>query len=120
MQKCRGKLRPLFLSVVALASIACSPRPSESDARQMLESYLGKSYKEGVVRVVRLRKTDGLAEVENGGNYYTMDYEAEIVFPRGFMQGDYKAGEGYTRKGTLRFVRTEKGWRLVGEWGNKV
>lgn len=120
-----GKLAPLILSIMALAVAACSPKPSESEAHQVLESRLKESYTrtsmgsgEVDVRVVKFSKTDGLAKVKDGAKYYTMEYQAEIVFPKGYKSGfstsDYKAGEGYTTNGRLEFVRTENGWRLVG------
>src|SRR4051794_34184842 len=67
------KFRLVFLCVMVLASLACSQKPSESDARQMLESYLRERLDSDTVQVVSLHKTDGLAEVDKGAKYYTMD-----------------------------------------------
>lgn len=110
----KEKLRLFLLSIIALVGLACSQQPSESNARQLLESYLKRQVAPSEVQVVSLHKTDGLAETENGAKYYTMDYQADVVFPKGHSEmTTYKAGEGYKEDGRLRFVRTENGWRLL-------
>jgi hypothetical protein len=118
----------IFLSAIALAVIACSQRPSESDARQMLEAYYRKRFGSGAeVQVANLKKTDGLAEVEKGAKYYTMEYQGEVVFPKGYngytLYGGSltcKAAQGYKENGRLRFVRTENGWKLVDASSEEV
>ncbi len=76
------------------------------------------------VQVLSLNKIDGLAEVKDGAKYYTMDYQAEIVFPQGgsywVSPQPYKAGKGYTEYGRLRFVKTENGWRLLEQQRFKI
>ena len=58
--------------------------------------------------------------MENGAKYYTMEYQAEVVFPKGYhgyaLYGatlTCKAAQGFKENGRLRFVRTENGWKLV-------
>jgi len=109
------KFRLLVLSVIALVGLACSQKPSESDAREKLEAYyVEKLGPAAGVQIVNFKKTDGLSEVENGAQYYTMDYQAEAVVNNG-VEYQFKAGEGFKQEGKLRFVRSEKGWRLVDQ-----
>jgi len=119
MQLDKKQLRRLTLGIIILVSMGCSSRPSESDANAMLDSYWKqqmRGYEDVEVQVVNFRKTNGLAEIKDGAKYYTMDYQAEVIFPKGNRHlggDDYKPGEGFLEKGNLRFVKTEEGWRLV-------
>jgi len=99
----------------------CSQKPSESDGREFLESYVRKQldgYQDTIdVKVVNFKKTDGLSEIEDGAKHYTMEYQADVIFPRGNSHwgSGYKAGEGYRERGRLQFVKFEEGWRLVDQ-----
>lgn len=105
----------LLLVIVLLTGMSCAQRPTEPDARQALEEHR-KAQFGTEVQVVSLHKTDGLAEEEDGAKYYTMEYEAEIVYPKGyefFSLFHYKAGTHYKEDGRIKFLKTEKGWRPV-------
>ena len=107
----------VLLSLIALSGLGCTPKVSESEARELLEAYRSERAPGTEVQIVSLHKTDGLAEVEKGANYYTMEYELEVVYSKEHQwiaTGEpYKAGEVYKETGRIYCVKTEKGWKLL-------
>ena len=106
-----GKAKFVLLNLIALIGLGCTPKVSESEARKLVEGYRRSEN----MQIVSLHKTDGLAEVENGANYYTMEYKLEVVYPKGYESPgtSFKAGEVYKETGRIHCVRTENGWKVL-------
>jgi hypothetical protein len=105
--------------------LSCSDTPSNADARAVFEKQWQKEIDNGVVKVTKFEKLDGVAGELMGVKLYTMKYEAEITWPKG---NDIGCGQGpnsnpyYPCKvrdvgqkekfnGRIEFQKTERGWQ---------
>jgi len=105
-------------------------KPSEADARSEFEKKWKKQMEDGTVKITKFQKTDGQSAEIAGVEIYTLDYEAEIEFPKGLnpqckdtskfsweclspqMMGEIRdIGEKQQFKDKIVFEKTEKGWR---------
>ncbi len=132
-------LRSLFLLCLLLALGACTSRPSDDDVRRALELHLQKSGPGDLFRIENLERVNGYALNDN---VYVVEVKYDLVFTRSFrdlereaktasqdaplsafldtmslialqMQyGNFKAGDRVTKEESLKFIRTEKGWRI--------
>lgn len=127
----------LILVVAVLAFVGCSSlsgNPSESDAKKIVLSNnnndIGNQEKEGIIKILSFRKTDGLASIQNGVKCYTLSYELKVEVLKdigGFSAfglggpGQCKAGGVYSCTGNVIFVKTEQGWQgneQDGSWSS--
>jgi hypothetical protein len=108
-----------------------SGTPSEADAKQFFTEKLG-TIKEGLAKIDSFKKTNGVKHVKDGAEEYTLDYEMELVYPKGWNaqcvdtshfhmeclqaqinQATRAVGAREKMVGKLIFEKTEKGWRVV-------
>jgi len=127
--------RLLLLLVAALALSACSNRPGTDQIRTQVEARLLANGRDRIYSVENFRKVNGIPRDKN-------TYIAEVTYDLRFKHnlketasilqgdsgsifaagmdtaalamkyGDFKAGDVRHEKGSFRFIRTEKGWRL--------
>jgi len=97
--------------------MSCSSGPSESQGQKFLEDYYGKTE---YAKVKSFSKTNGI-EKPNG---YFLEFEADLECLRDVEPGyrtfadDFgfyctKAGAVKKTNGSIRFEKTENGWRAV-------
>ena len=75
----------LAFSIVTLL-VACSGPPTESDARNALESKIQRQ-SNGLIKIAAFQKTNGMAREYGGIKAYEFDYVAEIEFTDDCMWG---------------------------------
>lgn len=71
--------KSLFVIAAAIALVGCSDTPSESDARQKLESKI-QQQSNGLIKLVSFQKTDGQMQEMMGMKAYEMSYAGEVEF----------------------------------------
>ena len=117
----------LLLAVV----VGCGESlPTEETAKESIQKGISRDVP---IKVVSVRKTNGLKSVVFGVEHYKMEYEAVIEFTedcfwgksmRATRDGDIlnfmgpglrwqavKKGERAVEKGSVSFVKTENGWQ---------
>ena len=132
--------RTAWLLFLILVLAACTSRPSDDDVRRAIEAQLQKAGLSDILRIENLERLDGYALNDN---VYVVEVKYDLVFTRSFrdlereartasedaplsafletmslvalqMQyGNFKAGDRVTKEESLRFVRAEKGWRIL-------
>lgn len=127
----------LYISITMLLAVlvGCSSTPSDSDGKKILADTIQQQSK-GLIKLVSFNKTNGQSGEVMGVKLYSMEYEGEIEFldnvywgsPFGLLGFDAakadgsmlsimgknkkaKKGDRYKFKGSIRFEKTEKGWR---------
>ena len=134
--------RTVWLLFLILVLGACTSRPSDDDVRRAIEARLQKAGLSDIMRIEHLERLDGYALNDN---VYVVEVKYDLVFTRSFrdlereagaasedaplsafldtmslialqMQyGNFKAGDRVTKEESLRFVRAEKGWRILAD-----
>ena len=134
--------RTVWLLFLILVLGACTSRPSDDDVRRAIEARLQKAGLSGILRIENLERLDGYALNDN---VYVVEVKYDLVFTRSFRElereagaaskdaplsafldtmslialqmqyGNFKAGDRVTKEESLRFVRAEKGWRILAD-----
>lgn len=121
-----------ILTLGLLLFAGCTGKPGEELARSELQKKLDKYFRQRF-SVEDLKKTNGISSEKNGIKMYSLEFEAVIkalrVPPRNiaiwnvsgikqrfgnrFIQDIYflKKDEVAVLQGTMKFIKTEKGWR---------
>lgn len=71
--------RLCVLAILGSMLVACSNRPSQSDARRKLEARI-KQESNGLINLISFQKTDGVMQEMMGVRVYEMRYAAEVEF----------------------------------------
>ena len=126
----------LLVSILAMTMWGCSDSyiPSEAAARAVFESKWARGLKNGTVEIRSFKKTNGRPEEFAGRKLYVVEYEAELVFPKGHLTDclrnpppmncipalsmpgatpPKKPGESEIKKGEIALQKTEKGWQAL-------
>jgi hypothetical protein len=128
------KLRVIAVLCVGILLMSCDNGPTVTDARAVFEKMWQKEISSGQVKVTRFDKVDGVAGELLGVPVYSMQYAAEITWPKG---NDIGCGQGplanpmYPCKtraigqkeefnGTIGFQKTENGWQGEIQSNTKV
>jgi len=132
----KSAVKYIALALPLLLLTACSSTPSASDAESVLRHKISKQ-SEGLIELVKFTKKNSQDAEVMGVKLHSIEFEAEIRFlekcywgspleqsfevQRGepgpfnmwMYMGKRKAEKGQreTITGTLRFEKTEKGWR---------
>jgi len=105
--------------------------PSEAHARRFFDKQNREQINGGVIEVLRFKKINGQSSEINGIRLYTIEYEAEVKYPKGINSncggpgfagwdcwfatlggGQVKQkGEVEKVRDKITFERTEKGWK---------
>lgn len=141
----------LILAVCALALLTAltgcsgglSDTPSDSMAKEVVESKNAEAIKAGQLQIESFEKTNGLKRVEAGVEQYVLEYKAVLLYPKGFMPecidesrfnvtcfqarlnyglgpSPFKeAGARETVSGKILFEKAERGWRAT-EYSSSV
>ena len=110
----------ILLGMFAFA--ACSSLPSESDAEQVFANKWKKKIDQGIVRINSFEKTNGQESEVSGVKIYEIEYQAELEYLKDNKPALLKKAIGSNKgniknpSGTIRFEKTEKGWK--GQDGN--
>lgn len=136
--------RLIFIAVSAFTLAACSSTPSSSNAESVLRNNLDKQT-QGIAKLVDFKKINAVESEVMGTKIYAVEFEATIefledcywrqrnpimdlpqsgivvereggMFSQMFGMKKATTGQRETITGTLRFQKTEKGWK--GEDGN--
>lgn len=94
------------LVAIAAATVAAGcggSKPSTQDARVAFEREL-RAQVSPAARILDFEKSDGLAFSKDGIESYDLEFEANVEVPGGRFERDLY-------RGTVRFIRTEAGWR---------
>lgn len=121
-----------LLSIVLVLNGCMDGTPTESDGRKVFEDSIPSKSE-----IVSFKKTNGKKSEYGGAEYYTMYYEAEIIYPNGknleckkfrgagrvanagrYPDAFYKCmmltikekGEKKGFEGEINFEKTENGW----------
>lgn len=111
--------------------VGCSSKPSESDAKKIIEETAAKNSK-GVVKLTSFSKTDGVDFELMGMKGYEMSWKGTFeviremhVNPKNFcvtngrsFHKEYAAGETFETGGKIVFQKTENGWK--GSFSNSL
>jgi hypothetical protein len=114
----------LALLTSALLLVGSLSKPSESDARKIIEAAVAKNSR-GVIKLTSFTKTDGVEFQLMGMKGYELTWkgtfevtQAKHVNTINFCVSDrpnynkkYGAGETFEKKGTVTFQKTENGWK---------
>jgi hypothetical protein len=108
--------RRVFLSILILISsllVACSSNyPTEADGRKAFSEQ-----HQGLLKINSFRKTDGKPMEAFGVKMYVMSFEAEVECLGAALTttGVFCLQSGETKKiqNSVRFEKTEQGWRAV-------
>ena len=106
------------------------PVPTEAMAKKVFENLNKDDLATGYVRLLTVRKTNGVSTDHGGVKGYTMDCKLEFEFLKnwtleqdpflfiraGNKNGKCVKGEKMAIKREVHFEKSEKGWR----WGNLV
>lgn len=112
---------PLVLALLFSAvTVTCSGAgvPSQSDGEKVFKHTNG-AIKRGIWKLHSFSKTNGQQGEVFGVKVYRLDYAAELEYaqdePDAFGNtggsGLHKKGDIVKRNGSLRFEKTEKGWK---------
>lgn len=105
--------------------------PSESAARAFYESENSKPISAGVLKIESFKKTNATRRTEEGVQMYSLEYQAELFFPKGNLPQCVddthfdiqcfhaqnggatflKVGARIVDKGKVVFEKAENGWR---------
>lgn len=115
---------PMAVSVESPESGTATPvadTPSVSDAAAFIKR---QGYTNGATEVLKIVKTDGVNRPNSGK--YVLEYRIELkcleVYGRGYDNPDLDwghcrgVGAIQTGKGSLIFIKTERGWRVADEY----
>lgn len=109
----KRRVLPSILVVISFLLFACSlSYPSEDDGRKAFSEQ-----NKGILEVKSFRKTDGKAMESQGVKMYEMDFEAEVecltfaLTVHGVVC--YQKGQTQKIKNTIRFEKSEQGWRAM-------
>jgi len=137
--KMKNICRLIFIVVSAFTLSACSSTPSSSNAEAVLGNNLEKQTK-GIVKLIYFKKVNTQESELMGKKIFTIEFEAIIefledcywrqrnpimdlpqsgivvereggMFSQMFGMKKATTGQRETITGTLRFHKTEKGWR---------
>lgn len=127
----------LLGTAITLSATSCKESlPTEQFARENIEEVI-KLESDDKVKLIDLKKTDGLKEAYNGIEYYSIDFEGKISFvkdgfyydkayddEKGFLRFEEKKpyyesyyykkvskGTEKNIKGFIRFIKKENGWK---------
>lgn len=134
----------LFFILIQFIFAGCSSLPSESDARKYLEAKISEESK-GNIELVIFQKSNGIEQDVFGQKLYDMEFFATVEILKDGHTNDYKGkfsfkfydqpdarpsfqqilmprseakkGQRFELKGTLRYEKTEKGWRIAKQFG---
>lgn len=114
----------------AVKKYASGGLPVEAYAKQVFKHENRWAEERGLIHIDSFKKTDGQRRSEFGVDYYMLEYEAVVSFPKGtnhpcikwsegsfyqcFMSNSENAspsGQPVVVTGKLWFEKTEKGWR---------
>ncbi|MHB1233148.1 MAG: zinc ribbon domain-containing protein [Burkholderiales bacterium] len=134
----------VFLMVLTGCSGGLSDTPSDSMAKELVESKNAEAIKAGMLQIESFEKTNGLKRVEAGVEQYVLEYKAVLLYPKGFMpecidESHYnptcfitrlnygigpspfkEAGARETVSGKILFEKAERGWRATEYSSSKV
>lgn len=129
----------LFL-LVALLSVGCSNKPSESEMEQQVHNAFVETADSQLFRFINFEKTNGFQQ--DDGKVYIADIRYELEFKKGIegieedlksqfekdivgsigsgfnvvalkiKYGDFKVGDSITYEEKKTFIKTENGWLL--------
>lgn len=77
-------LRTVFLCLLLLPLVACSGKPTDSDARLVLAAQVEKE-SNGLIRVASFEKTNAIEQELLGRQIYVLEYSAQIEFKEDVM-----------------------------------
>lgn len=114
----------LFLLTSALLLVGSSSKPSEADARKIIEAAVAKNSR-GAIKLTSFTKTDGVEFQLMGMKGYELSWkgtfrvsQAKHINTSNFCASDrpsfhkkYEVGETFEKKGTVTFQKTENGWK---------
>lgn len=127
-----NRLKRLFGGLdVPSPSLLQSNTPSESNAREFYEKENSEPMLTGVLQIESFKKTNATKRTDAGIEIYALEYQAELIFPKGIMpdcvdnshfnsqcfmaqtQGIkfLKVGARITDNGIITFEKAENGWR---------
>lgn len=117
-------MKRILIIVMSVSLISCSmsSKPSESDARVILENKLNQEFREHTINITTFKKVNGGEVNSYHGLRYRFEYVGEISFQRKcsyqfsrtYMRW-YKPGDSESVKGFITFRKMENGWDPV-EW----
>lgn len=121
----RTQLRIIAFIGMTILFTSCSDGPSNAEARAIFEKQWQNEIDEGVVKVSRFDKVDGVAGELMGVKLYSLKYDAEITWPKGndigcgqgpnanpyYLCRSREIGQKEKFSGTIQFQKTEKGWQ---------
>ncbi|MDR6624852.1 hypothetical protein [Caulobacter segnis] len=131
----RTGLRLAVLAAMAVTLVACSDKPSSSQARRAFDEQLKSRLGATPYRIQRFEKTNGQIQSVYGTEFYVVSYKATVTFPQGIRPECVSAGgrfvgwncynaglfglppqpAGATVKfdSTIPLRKTERGWMRV-------
>jgi hypothetical protein len=109
----KRRVLPSILIVISSLLFACSlSYPSEDDGRKAFSER-----NKGILKVKSFRKTDGKSMEAMGVKMYEMNFEAEVECLTFALTMDgvtcYQKGQTQKVQNSIRFEKSEKGWRAV-------
>lgn len=134
----------VLLTILTGCSGGLSDIPSDSMAKEFVESKNADPIKAGKLQIQSFEKTNGLKRVEEGVEQYVFEYKAVFLYPNGFMPecidesrfnpacfqarlsygigpSPFKeAGERETLSGKIMFEKAERGWRATHYSANRI
>lgn len=117
-------MKRLLIIILSVSLISCSisSKPSESDARSILDEKLNRTFSEHTISINNFSKVNGGEVNSYQGIRYRLEYKGQISFQRKcsyqFSQTYlrwYSPGESENIKGFITFREMENGWDAV-EW----
>jgi len=113
----------LCVVIFLLFNRALTNYPTESAARTVFENQRREKINSGFIEILGFKKVDGQRRELHGVTFYTVEYQAEIKYPKGskctvqeYLFGnvgcaEMQPGEIGNLRGEITFERTENGWK---------
>jgi hypothetical protein len=100
----------LVLGVATVTLVGCSRKPSERDARTVVENMKNQS---GQTRITAFKKVNASAGVEHGQETYTIEctYDIELLNPEVAKALGAQGHLLHFGSDAIHFEKTEKGWK---------
>lgn len=103
----------IAIALVIFGLTGCSGKPSERDARTVMENMCAR---DGDARVRSFSKVNATTSSMFGQEIYTVQFTATMEYlmdsPGSLFSSEHKKGDVETMKdGQLMFTKTEKGWQ---------